>query len=330
MKIPKLNNSLILVFLLVVILIQSCKGNNTSDTSEKRMSLEKNQIVFQGVDLFGDSLYSEVDSVSQKNQLSKLKEAMENYSKHPGLENLIWVGRREAYLGRYDLSIKTFTKAISDFPEAYEPYRHRGHRYISIREFERATKDFHKASVLMEGKPVQVEQDGIPNKVDIPLSNVQFNVWYHLGLAYYLQGNFEAALKAYESCMKVSDNDDLKVATLDWYYMTLMKLGRSKDAAEIIAQVNTNMTVIENDAYFKRNLMYKGELDPELLLETDTNENDRRLQYVTQGYGLGNYFLNKGDTAKAKSIFENVIKSGYWAAFGYIASEFELSKLENE
>ena len=287
--------------------------------------------VFQAIGLLGDSLFTDIDSALQQTQIDKLEEAENLYGEDPSLENLIWIGRREAYLGRYDLAIRTFSKAAKQFPENFEPLRHRGHRFISIREFDRAILDFLKAAELMENLPLQTEPDGMPNKQNIPLSNGQFNVWYHLGLAYYLKNDWEKALEAYQKCLEVSDNDDLIVATLDWYYMTLVKMGKTKEAQSLIRAVNTKMTIIENDAYFKRILMYKGELKPEALMDTkDSKSEDQKLQYVTQGYGLGNFYLSKGDTAKAKSIFENVLATGYWSAFGYIASELELAGLKNE
>jgi tetratricopeptide (TPR) repeat protein len=286
--------------------------------------------VFQAIGLMGDSLFTELDSVSQRDQLINLFDAEKLFGEDPSLENLIWIGRREAYLGRYDLAIRTFSKAAKQFPESFEPLRHRGHRYISIRKFDLAISDFLNAATLMENLPLLIEADGMPNKLNIPLSNGQFNVWYHLGLAYYLTNDWEKALEAYQKCLEVSDNDDLIVATLDWYYMTLVKMGKTQEAQSLIKAVNTNMTIIENDAYFKRILMYKGQLKPEDLMDVDTSSEDQKLQFVTQGYGLGNYFLSKGDTVKAKTIFENVLASGYWSAFGYIASEMELAKLKNE
>lgn len=284
--------------------------------------------IFQGVGLLGDSLFTEVDSASQSGQTNKLMEAEKLYGEESSLENLIWIGRREAYLGRYDLAIRTFSKAAKQFPDSFEPLRHRGHRFISTREFDRAILDFVKAAELMENLPLQIEADGMPNKLNIPLSNGQFNVWYHLGLAYYLKNDWEKALEAYKKCLEVSDNDDLIVATLDWYYMTLVKMGKTKEAQSLIKAVNANMTIVENDAYFKRILMYKGQLKPESLIDVDAASEDQKLQYVTQGYGLGNYYLSIGDTAKAKSIFENVLSSGYWSAFGYIAAEMELAGLK--
>ncbi|MFD2201510.1 tetratricopeptide repeat protein [Shivajiella indica] len=268
--------------------------------------------------------------MSQKDPLEKLESAENAFAEDPSIDNLIWIGRREAYLGRYDLAIRTFTKAIKEHPESFEALRHRGHRFISIRKLDQAVADLKKASQLMEGHSLQIEADGIPNKLNIPLSNVQFNVWYHLGLAYYLKRDWEKALEAYKECLAVSNNDDLMVATLDWYYMTLIKLGKNEEALRIIRKVNRNMEIIENDAYFKRILMYKGELSPQTLLSTETNIDDQKLQYVTQGYGLGNYYLSRGDTAMAKTVFQNVIGSGYWSAFGYIASEMELANLKDE
>ncbi|MCL6258670.1 tetratricopeptide repeat protein [Aquiflexum sp. TKW24L] len=286
--------------------------------------------VFQAISLMGDSLFTELDSLSQRDQLSNLTNAEKLFGEDPNLDNLIWIGRREAYLGRYDLAIRTFSKAAKQFPESYEPLRHRGHRYISIRKFDLAISDFLNAVKLMENLPLQVEADGIPNKQNVPLSNGQFNVWYHLGLVYYLKNDWEKALDAYKKCLEVSDNDDLIVSTLDWYYMTLVKMGKTNEAQSLLRAVDTKMTIIENDAYFKRMLMYKGELKPEFLMDGDADSDDQKLQYVTQGYGLGNYYLSKGDTTKAKTIFENVISTGYWSAFGYLASEMELAKLNNE
>ncbi|WP_373520273.1 tetratricopeptide repeat protein [Aquiflexum sp.] len=312
---------------LFYLVISACQSDRAQNRAEKNNYVAPDEEVYQGMGLLGDSLITSLDSVSQSEQIKKLREAETKYGENPNLDNLIWIGRREGYLGRYDLAIRTFSKAIKEYPQAFEPLRHRGHRYISIREFDNAIEDFQKAVDLMNDVDLKIELDGMPNKLNIPLSNVQFNVWYHLGLAYYLNNDWENALEAYKNCLAASNNDDLIVATLDWYYMTLVKLGRKEEALRLIESVNTEMIIIENDAYFKRILMYQGKLSPESLLDVQSDQTGQSLQYVTQGYGLGNYYLAKGDTVKAKTVFENVLESGNWSAFGYIASEMELSKL---
>ncbi|PRY89133.1 tetratricopeptide repeat protein [Mongoliibacter ruber] len=316
------------IYFSFVVGVFSCSSPSNNISSYTTSYNSESATVIQGVSLLGDTLTSRIDSSSQSDQIRNLQAAEKQYSEDPSMENLIWIGRREAYLGRHDLAIRTFTKAIKEYPLAFEPLRHRGHRFVTVRKFDQAIEDFEKAVLLMEGKELIIEEDGMPNKLNIPLSNIQFNVWYHLGLAHYLIGDWEQALEAYTECLKVSDNDDLMVATLDWYYMTLMKMGKSEEAKNAIAVVSDKMNIIENDAYHKRILMYKGQLDPKNLLDVNADEQDQKLQYVTQGYGLGNYYLTKGDTIQAESIFQNVIETGYWAAFGYIASEMELAKLK--
>ncbi|MBT0811013.1 tetratricopeptide repeat protein [Litoribacter ruber] len=301
-----------------------------SEGSSYQSNLQEDHKVFQGMSLLGDSLFTSVDSAAMEKQLNDLSDAQRQYQEEESLYNLIWVGRREAYLGRHDLAIKTFTQAIEKYPDSYEALRHRGHRYISIREFEKAVSDFSKAAQLMEGKEIQIEEDGIPNKLNQPLSTVQFNVWYHLGLAHYLLNDYENALKAYEKCLEVSDNDDLVVATLDWYYMTLIKMDREAEARELLDKVHADMEIIENDAYHKRLMTYKGEVDEDDLINGDLNSDQGKLQYVTQGYGLGNHYLRQGKIQEATETFMRVMKTNYWSAFGYIASEMELAKLKNE
>ena len=53
-----------------------------------------------------------------------------------------------------------------------------------------AIADLRRASQLVAGKPDEVEPDGAPNKAGIPRSTLQSNIWYHLGLAQYLRGDF--------------------------------------------------------------------------------------------------------------------------------------------
>lgn len=48
---------------------------------------------------------------------------------------------------------------------------------------------------------------------------------------------------------------------------------------------------------------------------------------ATQGYGVGNWYLYSGDTVKAIDVFERIIAAGSQDAFGYIAAEVELARL---
>src|ERR1700741_1405108 len=182
---------------------------------------------------------------------TKLAEARKNAETDPSADNLIWLGRRIAYLGHYKDAIKIFTEGAEKFPDDARFLRHRGHRLITLRCFDLAIADLNHAAKLVKGKPDQIEPDGLPNARNIPTSTLQSNIWYHLGLAHYLKGDFKAALKAYREAEKVSTNPDMLVATAHWLYMTLRRLGREKEAAKVATAIKPDLDVIENGDYYK-------------------------------------------------------------------------------
>jgi tetratricopeptide (TPR) repeat protein len=279
----------------------------------------------EATSLLGKPLYAVELPADERQRLEANLDAAEAaYAKDPGSEDaVIWVGRRQAYLWRYRDAIETYSKGLERHPRSFKLYRHRGHRYITVREFDRAVADLERAAGLIANVPDEVEPDGAPNKYGKPRSTSHSNIWYHLGLAYYLNGDFTNALRAYQECMNFSKNDDMRVATLDWLYMTYRRLGRHGAAKQLLDQVTEKMDILENDSYHKRLLMYKGAIKPEALLDT-ANADD--LTIATQGYGVGNWYLVEGNRAKAKEIFEKVVAGRQWAAFGYIAAEADLKR----
>ncbi|MTI38848.1 tetratricopeptide repeat protein [Fulvivirga lutimaris] len=278
--------------------------------------------------LDGTELPKTVYSEKQHARLdSNLAAAKDDFEKEQTEMNYIWLGRRTAYMSRYNEAIAIFSEGINEYPNSYKLYRHRGHRYISTRKFDEAIADFVKAAELMPKDTFEIEPDGIPNKLNQPLSSTQFNVWYHLALAYYLKGDYGSAVEAYQKCMETSVNDDLLVATSDWLYMTLIRMGKEKEAAALLTNITEELKIIENDSYLKRLLMYKGELTPDDVLDVE-GSTDYDLAIATQGYGVGNYYLAKGDTVKAKEIFSDVLAGKHWSAFGYIAAEADMMKMK--
>lgn len=268
---------------------------------------------------------------SAQTKLTNLETAKVNFEQDSeNLDNIIWYGRRLAYLYRYEEAIDVFSRGIEIHPDSPELYRHRGHRKITLRDFDGAIEDFDKAVILVREKPIQIEPDGIPNKLNVPLSSLQFNVYYHLGLAHYLKGDFMSAMNAYEECMKYSTNPDLLCATLDWLYMTHRRLGHESVAEKLLETVNNEWNVIENDSYFSRLNMYKGEIQPGDLLDLENQDADAQIDIVTQGYGVGNWYLYNGDEERAVEIFNRIMDCDYWPAFGYIAAEADLRRMANK
>jgi len=204
-----------------------------------------------------------------------------------------------------------------EYRDALEEYRnrHRGHRFITIRRFDLAQADFEKAAQLLE--QYNESEDGLP-----------FNVWYHLGLTYYLQGKFEKALYAYKKCLVASYNDDRLVATSHWLYMTLRRLERSDEAKTVLEDIIEEMDIQENQFYYEALMMYKGLKSTDELLEKAMSQGV--LGMITSGYGLGCWYLYNGDTMKAREVYKNILDTGSWGAFGYIAAEADMYRLDSK
>ena len=255
---------------------------------------------------------------------TKLSDARTNYEKDASADNAIWLGRRTAYLGSYKEAIQIFTLAIEKFPDDARLYRHRGHRYITIRCFDLAIRDLKQAAKLVKGKPDEIEPDGLPNARNVPTSTLQSNIWYHLGLAYYLKADFKSALKAYREAERVSRNPDMLVATTHWLYMTFRRLGREEEARETVAKIEPDLDVIENADYYKLIKLYRGSIKAtDLLSEVGGGTT---LSNASIGYGLGNWFLYNGQRAEAEKVFRQINVGNQWASFGYIAAEAELKR----
>jgi tetratricopeptide (TPR) repeat protein len=280
----------------------------------------------EATSLTGKPLFSVPPTGETRTRLeADLAKAQSEFDKNPSnADATIWLGRRLAYLGRFRDAIEVYTKGIATHPNEPRLYRHRGHRYITTRKFDLAVGDLTKASQLIAGKPDEIEPDGAPNAKGIPRSTLQSNIWYHLGLAHYLNGQFDQALTAYREGMKVSRvNDDMLIATSDWLYMTLRRLKRDAEARAVLDPIKEQMDVIENMAYHARLLMYKGQRTPESVLNLNTADD---VQIATQGYGVGNWYLVNGDRAKAKEIFDRVLAGRAWTAFGFIAAEADTQR----
>lgn len=280
----------------------------------------------EATSLFGRPLVSVPPTGDQKSRLeADLAKAQADYDRDPSsADAAIWLGRRLAYLGRFRDAIDAYSKGIARHPDEPRLYRHRGHRYITVRKFDLAVADLQRAARLVAGTPDQIEPDGAPNRAGIPRSTLQSNIWYHLGLAHYLNGDFTKALDAYREGMKVSRvNDDMLVATSDWLYMTLRRLKRDEEARAVLEPIREQMDILENGAYHARLLMYKGVRTPDSVLNLNTADD---VQIATQGYGVGNWYLVNGDRGKAKEIFDRVLSGRAWAAFGFIAAEADLKR----
>ena len=258
------------------------------------------------VSLLGRKLYA---TPAEGDELAKLQanleEAIRAVEANPdSVETIIAYGRALAGLWRYHEAIEVYSKGIAAHPGEAMLYRHRGHRYISIRDFDKAASDLAKAASL---------------------NDKDFDIWYHLGLAHYLRGEFDKARAAYESCLKVASDDDSKIAVSNWFYATLRRLGRKEDAARVLQGISAEMKVEENTSYLNLLLFFKGLKGEDEVLNWAANS---ELDGATVGCGIGWWHLYNGQKEKARGFFEKIVTGRYWPAFGFIAAEAELVRMK--
>lgn len=281
----------------------------------------------QAISLLGEPLYPpDLSPEVRAEREAQLARAQAAYDRDPtNVEAIIWLGRRTAYLADYLGAIEIYTSGIAKHPADPRLYRHRGHRLITVRKLDAAIADLERAAALIRGTVDEIEPDGLPNARNVPTSTLHSNIWYHLGLAYYLVGRLAEAREAYRSCLEVSRTPDMLVATTHWLYMTLRRLGRVEEATALLSPILPGLDIIENDSYHRLLLMYKGDLPVEQLREAA--EAGEGIENATLGYGIGNWHLYNGRPKPAASVFRTILKGSAWAAFGYIAAEADIQRM---
>ncbi len=296
---------------------QTPSSDFTSDTVKYEVTKS-----FLGEELPNKKLPEKVKKAYEKN----LEEANQNLSKKPdNLNHIIWHGRRLAYLGRYQEAIAVYTNGLQRYPSSHQLRRHRGHRYITTRQINKAIDDFELAAFHSKKADNAIEPDGIPNKLNKPLSNDKFNIWYHFGLAYYLNGRFDRAVSAYEKCLEFSNNNDLKVATSYWLYLSARRIGNEEIAAKALENASPGMKLIENRPYLDLLLVFKGVKKVEKILEKAEGKDG--ILNPTLAYGIGNWYLQNNQLDKARAIFLRTLENPNWDAFGYIATEADIRNM---
>lgn len=290
--------------------------------------------VVEATSLLGEPLLRlTLDDATRARLEANLDEAYAQWQAAPDEEmTWVWLGRRLGYLGRYNDAIAVYTAGIEEFPDSYRLRRHRGHRYISVRNFDRAIEDLSEAALIVMRDNIgdEIEPDGAPNAKNEPRSTTHSNIFYHLALAYYLKGDYRNAIIQWRRCLDYSDyNDDQRVSTGYWFYRTQRELGHAEQAdAYLQSMLRTNMDVIENYAYLNALQEYFGGLEP---VDPPGDMEEGAVYLATFGYAQAAEALADGDEARGLELLASIMAlPDAWPAFGYIAAESRLAQMRNE
>jgi Flp pilus assembly protein TadD len=214
---------------------------------------------------------------------------------------IIHLGVAQSGARQYREAIETFTRGLTLAPNNALLYRWRGHRYLSVRELDRAMDD------LTHG---------------LALDSTMYGILYHLGIVRFARGDFSGAAEAFARAQPRAPEAGELAGSTDWLWMSLARAGKVAEANAMLARHPDSLPV--SNAYAQRLRLYRGEIGPGAVITPADTED---IAVATLSYGLGSWYLVRGDTTQARAWFERSVASGGWPAFGFIVSEIELRRL---
>lgn len=217
------------------------------------------------------------------------------------IAKIIDLGVAQSGVRQFREAIETFTRGLAIEPDNALLLRWRGHRYLSVREFDKAFADLSRGSTL---------------------DPTIYGNWYHLGIVQFLREDFAGAAASFAKAQPIAPDAGELAGSTDWLWMSLSRAGRGADAKAMLDRRPDSKPV--TNAYTRRLQLYRGEIGPDAVITAKDTED---VQVATLAYGLGNWYLVQGDKAKARAAFERSVQSGGWPGFGFIVSEVELRRL---
>ncbi len=200
-------------------------------------------------------------------------------------------------------AIATLTDGLAIAPDDVMLLRWRGHRQISVREFAKARADLTRGFAL---------------------DSTNYGILFHFGVLRFIEQDFAGAAEMFARAQPRAPDGGERAGSTDWLWMSLSRAGRAAEAKAMLARRPDSLPAPPGYAYVTRLRLYRGELTPETLFAPgDTAD----VQQATLNYGLGDWYMVRGDTVKARAAFERAVGSGGWPGFGFIVSEAELARL---
>lgn len=218
------------------------------------------------------------------------------------VERIIALGLAQSGVRQYREAIATFSRGLAIAPRNALLYRWRGHRNLSVREFDAAERDLTAGARL---------------------DSTIYGIWYHLGVVRFVTGDFDGAAAAFARGRPLAPDPNEATGSVDWLWMSLARAGRMSEAQAMLAGHSDTLRVTSGAAYARRIRLYRGAITPEqVLTPADTDG----ITVATLAFGVGNWLLARGDTTAARRWFMRATQTDGWPAFGFIAAEAELRR----
>jgi tetratricopeptide (TPR) repeat protein len=258
----------------------------------------------------GTKFYSLAD---EKNAVAAAQRNVAADPKNPDL--LLKLAQAQVSVWEDKEAVETLTLALEISPHDADLCTERGHRELPLREFVRARADLTSAAAL---------------------NPKSMAAYYHLGLAHYFLGEFTQAADAFRHAVATAPNTDERINSTNWLYAALRRARRNDEAAKALEAIPPEMTNQESHTKFYLNLVrfFQGRMSESEALPPEppagNTDTEVELPFDTVAYGIGNWHLCGGDTAKAQEYFRRILKGHVWITWGFVGAETEIQRLRSD
>lgn len=237
------------------------------------------------------------------------KNQVEKDPKNPEL----WVkyGRALRRQAMHREAIEAYSLGLTYNPFHPLLYRHKGHTYINIGEYAMSAAIFELA---------------------LRIDPSDWDCWYHQAVAYYLNKNYELAIKSMTKALEIAeeanDFDDI-VSCKDWMWLSYTHLGKMEEAAAIVADVELGGNTTYSTSYYHRVLCYNKTYTPEEVVAIAEKLDDH--MYATYTYGISWFYMVDGEKDKAYAILKNIVDKtpSAWGGFAEHAGRRDFYEWED-
>lgn len=236
-------------------------------------------------------------------------------------EDYIAIGRAYVSVNQFRKAVDAYSQGLSKYPNSYKLLRHRGHRYINLRQLDRAIADLNRAEKLIRPVGEVYEFDAAGKQG----ATYQHQIWYHIGLYHFLKKDYSASAEAFEKSRGTSHAGGDNAGASDWLYNAYMRAGKADKAKAVLKPFTLTFDIENKDyPYYRRLLLFNGQIKPEELVDMNKPIDQMTLLEMTKLYGLANWYRYKGDAATAQQLYKKILESKEWAGFAYASAELDV------
>lgn len=240
--------------------------------------------------------------------------AEKNLAANPNnVDLLLKLAHAQASVWQYREAVDTCTRALKISPNNAATYLERGHRELALRDFQRALDDLNRA---------------------VSLDPKNTDEYYHLGLAHYFLAQFPQAADSFRHAVELAPNIDTRINATNWLYASERRAREDAKAAQTLARITPNTTSDEPHTRFYLSLLrfFQGKLRESDVVPPqppkNSNDLEPELHFDTVAYGVGNWHLYNGDTAKAEDYFRRILNGRVWVTWGFVGAESDFIRLQ--